>query len=155
MPGNRWGQTEATPPNIPFPLTQIQKKGMSCKKTRRGQKTKVPWHIRKSVVCRPHTIDIMYARARYTRVLAMPHRVKRLLPCRAYLFSKKVSENILHFLHPAWRTPIKPDDFGCRIGCRIFPLRSLSYTNSTVYAVFMMHFAWTDKESVMTSCNVS
>ena len=34
-------------------------------------------------------IDIMYARARYPRVLAMPHREKRLLPCRAYLFSKK------------------------------------------------------------------
>ena len=29
-------------PNIPFPLMLIQKKGMSCKKTRRGQKTKVP-----------------------------------------------------------------------------------------------------------------
>ena len=34
---------------------------------------------------------------------------------------KKFSENLLHFLHPGWETPIKPCNFGCRMGCRISP----------------------------------
>ena len=32
---------------------------------------------------------------------------------------KKFCKNLLHFLHPARKTPIKPGHFGCRIGCRI------------------------------------
>ena len=27
--------------------------------------------------------------------------------------------NLLHFLHPVWKTPIKPGNLGWRIGCRI------------------------------------
>ena len=34
---------------------------------------------------------------------------------------KKFFENLLHFLHPARKTPMKPGIFWCRIGCRITP----------------------------------
>ena len=39
--------------------------------------------------------------------------------------SKKVFEKNLHFLHQAKKTPIKPDVFGCSIGCRIFLLSGI------------------------------
>ena len=32
---------------------------------------------------------------------------------------KKFFENLLHFLHPAWKTLINSGIFGCRFGCRI------------------------------------
>ena len=32
---------------------------------------------------------------------------------------KKFCKNILHFLHPIWKIPIKSGNFRCRVGCRI------------------------------------
>ena len=32
---------------------------------------------------------------------------------------KKFFENLLHFLHPVWKTLINSGIFGCRFGCRI------------------------------------
>ena len=50
---------------------------------------------------------------------------------------KKFCNNLLHFLHPGWKTIIKPGNFGCRIGCRISSAVQDYLTLSAVFYPFL------------------
>ena len=50
--------------------------------------------------------------------------------------TKKVFENLLHFLHHSTRSPVFTDNFGCRIGCRIEAGCRMNPTFSALFTLF-------------------